>query len=277
MLAGIVVIAWQVNVRTQSPARVAGRATAQAVPAAPAPTALAMQLPGRTVPATTAARVPAPGTDASRVADAARPAIAASLAHAAVPPTLTIAQPARAVVPPMLAAAQPVRAVAAVRSRLANPPTAPTTGQAPEARLASAKPVAATPVVRPTPATNCGGPGGAIVVRPGQTLWQIARAEYGQGSDAWAIYRANRSHLARAGLVRAGQVLRLPVLSHRTGTNAAVTVQPGQSLWHIARRAYGTGDAYRALYRANRQRIAAPGMIRPGEVLVLPTRVIAVD
>lgn len=270
MLAGIVAIAWEVNISAPSPARVAAQVTTQAAPAAPAPTVLAARLPGGTVPATTVAGAPAPEADASLVAEAARPAIAASPAPTAFHPTFAAGQPARAVAPPM-------RAAADVRSRLANPPTAPITGPAQDARLASSKPVAVMPAVRPTRAADGNGPGGRIAVRPGQTLWQIARAEYGQGSDAWAIYRANRSHLARAGLVRAGQVLRLPVLSHRTGTNTAVTVQPGQSLWHIARRAYGTGDAYRALYRANRQRIAAPSMIRPGEVLVLPTRVIAVD
>jgi len=48
------------------------------------------------------------------------------------------------------------------------------------------------------------------------------------------------------------------------------TVLPGDSLWKIARRAYGTGTAWKDIYQANRELLKDPGCIYPGQVLVLP-------
>lgn len=49
-----------------------------------------------------------------------------------------------------------------------------------------------------------------------------------------------------------------------------VTVQPGNSLWRIARRTYGHGTRYVEIYRANTERISDPDLIYPGEVLAVP-------
>lgn len=49
-----------------------------------------------------------------------------------------------------------------------------------------------------------------------------------------------------------------------------VVVQPGQSLWRIARRAYGTGLRYTVIYQANRDQLREPGRIHPGQVLAVP-------
>ncbi len=49
-----------------------------------------------------------------------------------------------------------------------------------------------------------------------------------------------------------------------------VVVQPGNSLWRIARRMYGEGVRYTVIYRANRGRIADPDLIYPGQVFVVP-------
>ncbi len=46
----------------------------------------------------------------------------------------------------------------------------------------------------------------------------------------------------------------------------------GDSLWRISRVTYGAGEQYAIVYRANRDRIRDPNLIRPGQVLVLPTR-----
>jgi LysM repeat protein len=50
----------------------------------------------------------------------------------------------------------------------------------------------------------------------------------------------------------------------------AYTVQPGDSLSAIAQRFYGQSADWGVLYRANRSRIADPGLIYPGEVLAVP-------
>ncbi|MEO1191502.1 MAG: LysM peptidoglycan-binding domain-containing protein [Pseudomonadota bacterium] len=49
-----------------------------------------------------------------------------------------------------------------------------------------------------------------------------------------------------------------------------VVVQPGNSLWVIARRTYGQGIRYHAIFAANRDQIRDPDLIYPGQVFVLP-------
>jgi nucleoid-associated protein YgaU len=49
-----------------------------------------------------------------------------------------------------------------------------------------------------------------------------------------------------------------------------VVVQPGNSLWRIARRLYGDGFQYTVIYQANRDQIRDPDMIYPGQVLATP-------
>jgi nucleoid-associated protein YgaU len=45
------------------------------------------------------------------------------------------------------------------------------------------------------------------------------------------------------------------------------TVQPGDSLWQIARRLYGDGRYWVLLYQANADRIGNPNLIFPGQHL----------
>jgi nucleoid-associated protein YgaU len=49
-----------------------------------------------------------------------------------------------------------------------------------------------------------------------------------------------------------------------------VVVQPGNSLWRLARRMYGHGVRYTVIYEANRSQIADPDLIYPGQVFVVP-------
>lgn len=49
-----------------------------------------------------------------------------------------------------------------------------------------------------------------------------------------------------------------------------VVVQPGQNLWRLARRVYGTGIRYTVIYRANRDQIRDPRHIYPGQVFNTP-------
>jgi nucleoid-associated protein YgaU len=52
--------------------------------------------------------------------------------------------------------------------------------------------------------------------------------------------------------------------------NLVVFVQPGNSLWRIARRNYGRGIQYTVIFEANRAQIGDPSLIYPGQVFVLP-------
>lgn len=54
-----------------------------------------------------------------------------------------------------------------------------------------------------------------------------------------------------------------------TGT-LLVVVQPGNSLWRLARRTLGEGTQYTVIYQANRDRIRDPDLIYPGQVFVIP-------
>lgn len=49
-----------------------------------------------------------------------------------------------------------------------------------------------------------------------------------------------------------------------------VVVQPGNSLWRIARRAYGRGAQYTIIYEANADQIRNPDLIYPGQIFEVP-------
>ena len=51
-----------------------------------------------------------------------------------------------------------------------------------------------------------------------------------------------------------------------------VIVQPGNSLWRIARRIYGEGMQYTVIYQANREQIRDPDLIYPGQVFSTPSQ-----
>ena len=49
-----------------------------------------------------------------------------------------------------------------------------------------------------------------------------------------------------------------------------IVIQPGNNLWRIARRSYGRGMLYTLIYEANRNQIADPDLIYPGQIFVMP-------
>lgn len=49
-----------------------------------------------------------------------------------------------------------------------------------------------------------------------------------------------------------------------------VVVQPGNSLWRIARRTYGQGIEYTLIFDANRDQIGDPDLIYPGQIFLVP-------
>jgi nucleoid-associated protein YgaU len=54
------------------------------------------------------------------------------------------------------------------------------------------------------------------------------------------------------------------------GAGRYVIVQPGNSLWRIARRTYGIGFQYTVIYEANAAQIADADLIYPGQIFQLP-------
>jgi nucleoid-associated protein YgaU len=61
-----------------------------------------------------------------------------------------------------------------------------------------------------------------------------------------------------------------PMVDDLGADEAMVVIQPGDNLWTIARRTYGEGWEYTLIYRANRDQIADPDLIYPGQVFVVP-------
>jgi nucleoid-associated protein YgaU len=51
-----------------------------------------------------------------------------------------------------------------------------------------------------------------------------------------------------------------------------VIVQPGNSLWRLARRTYGNGVMYTVIYEANKNQISDPDLIYPGQIFELPAK-----
>ena len=49
-----------------------------------------------------------------------------------------------------------------------------------------------------------------------------------------------------------------------------VIIQPGYTLWAVARKTYGLGMQYVRIYHANKDQIKDPDMIFPGQVFSLP-------
>jgi nucleoid-associated protein YgaU len=50
----------------------------------------------------------------------------------------------------------------------------------------------------------------------------------------------------------------------------SVIVQPGNSLWRIARRVYGEGIRYAVIFEANQEQIRDPDLIYPGQIFKMP-------
>lgn len=53
-------------------------------------------------------------------------------------------------------------------------------------------------------------------------------------------------------------------------SETSVIVQPGNSLWRIARRVYGQGLRYSIIYQANLEQIRDPDLIYPGQIFAVP-------
>jgi len=54
-------------------------------------------------------------------------------------------------------------------------------------------------------------------------------------------------------------------------SNGVHVVQPGDTLWAIAKKYYGNGAQYTKIYNANKDKIKNPNLIYPGQKLVIPT------
>lgn len=90
------------------------------------------------------------------------------------------------------------------------------------------------------------------------------------------IYTLRADQVSEAGKVTSRvelpvQVSAVPVELRATLMEGrSVVVQPGNSLWRIARRTLGDGLLYTTIYQANREHIRDPDMIYPGQIFAVP-------
>lgn len=110
-------------------------------------------------------------------------------------------------------------------------------------------------------------PEGPYRVRSGDTLWAIAGQLYG---DSWAwplLWGANRSLVRDPHWIYPDQALGYPTAGELH------VVLPGESLWVIAERHYGSGRAWRRLWQANRGWLSAPEGLPAGARIWVPAEV----
>lgn len=69
---------------------------------------------------------------------------------------------------------------------------------------------------------------------------------------------------------RIAQPIEQPDFAALTPGGAQIVVQPGNSLWRLARRTYGEGLQYSVIYEANKDRVRDPDLIYPGQILTVP-------
>ena len=117
-------------------------------------------------------------------------------------------------------------------------------------------------------------------VKLGESLWTIAQIYYKSGYNWVDIRDANT--LVNPDLIEAGQTLTIPNVPTKTvGTPAisatsisekpkdtSYTVVKGDDLWNIALGEYGSGYKWVGIATANK--LANPGIIHPGNVLIIP-------
>ncbi len=108
--------------------------------------------------------------------------------------------------------------------------------------------------------------GGATTGEAG--VWQLAPSI----SVPPGLYKMRVDQVDRSGIV----VARIETPFSRAGPmgdlprDAVTFVQPGNSLWRIARRTLGKGVRYTVIFEANRDQIRDPDLIYPGQIFVVP-------
>ncbi|WP_042695277.1 LysM peptidoglycan-binding domain-containing protein, partial [Azospirillum sp. B506] len=82
--------------------------------------------------------------------------------------------------------------------------------------------------------------------------------------------RADQVTLSGKVMARAELPVQVSAMPASATDGRNVVVQPGNSLWRLARRTYGDGMLYTTIYTANREQIRDPDMIYPGQIFTLP-------
>jgi nucleoid-associated protein YgaU len=169
-------------------------------------------------------------------------------------PGTALAEPGRSIAPlrvPPSAAAPALVAPSSAGSRRA-PVSARVSPFQP--RPSPASPV--SPKSRGNPSTLPSREFQQVQVQPGDSLWRMARQYLGDGARWQELLTFNPGLLAHPDSLAAGSTVIVPgaAKSRRApGAPPTITVQPGDTLWSLARAHLGRGSAWPRLGRANPQ------------------------
>ena len=100
-------------------------------------------------------------------------------------------------------------------------------------------------------------------------IWKLAPGDAVKAG----VYTLRADHIDTTGkvLARREVIFARSVPLTRVKPGSLVVVEPGNSLWRIARRTYGTGFKYTVIYEANKEQIQNADLIFPGQVFTLPS------
>jgi nucleoid-associated protein YgaU len=116
-----------------------------------------------------------------------------------------------------------------------------------------------------------GTPSRTYIVQPGDTLSGIAQAQLGDPNRWPEIFVLNRTSIRHPDRIFPGQVLTLPGDTPMDPPPRLYIVQPGDTLSGIAEQQLGDAGRWPEIFALNRDVIANPDRIFPGQVLQLPT------
>lgn len=132
--------------------------------------------------------------------------------------------------------------------------------------------------------------GGLYTVVSGDYLWALATRFYGDPLLWTGIYRRNQEVIGGdPNLIYPGQVFFIPNIDEArrlaglgpvpvppvpgpapVPARGTYVVQPGDTLWDISARTYGSGIYWQSIYGRNTGSIADPNLIYPGQVISIP-------
>ena len=118
------------------------------------------------------------------------------------------------------------------------------------------------------------------IVKAGESLWTISETYYKSGYN-WVDIR-DVNNITNPDLIEAGQTLTIPNVTPKQvaapaimaasitdkAKDASYTVVQGDDLWNIALKEYSNGYKWTDIAAANK--LENPGVIHPGNVLVMP-------
>ena len=108
-----------------------------------------------------------------------------------------------------------------------------------------------------------------VHIRPGDSLWKLARRHLGSGSR-WGELLASNPSISDPNHIQPGTVLVVPATELRPRVQPPIiTVRSGDSLWKLAASHLSTGAAWPCIAQANPQ-LRDANLLRPGQILILP-------